>query len=303
MSKGTAPDRIGYKERCAMPSQKIQLIIRDAGLGSRRDAEAMVREGRVTLNGAIVEHPHTMADPEKDHIKVDGRLLSRQDPERVYYLFNKPRFVVSTMEDPEGRPCLGEMLKPLKKRLFTVGRLDFDAEGLMVLTNDGDLAHRMSHPSSQIPRTYLVKVRGTPDERALGRIRKGMSIGDGERLGEVSWTVVKQQKTTSWIRLVLHEGKKNEIKRIFFHINHPVRRIRRVSFGPYLLGSLAVGTWRPFTPQETAKAQALMAEPAPQRKPPRAKTRPRRAAADQRPATRTDERGPRRRTPPGRPSE
>lgn len=273
-----------------MPQQKIQLIIRDAGLGSRRDAEAMVREGRVTLNGAIVEHPHTMADPVKDHIKVDGKLLRKPETERLYFLFNKPRFVVSTMEDPEGRPCLGELLKPLKKRLFTVGRLDFDAEGLMILTNDGDLAHRMSHPSSQIPRAYLVKVRGTPDDRVLGRIRRGMAIGDGERLGEVSWTVVKRQKTTSWIRLVLHEGKKNEIKRIFFHINHPVRRIRRVGFGPYILGSLPVGTWRPFTPQEEEKAAALMAEPSPQRKPARSKPRTRRTPRTQGSSPRPDER-------------
>ena len=282
-----------------MPLQKIQLIIRDAGLGSRRDAEAMVREGRVTLNGAIVEHPHTMADPEKDHIKVDGKLLRRPDAERLYFLFNKPRFVVSTLEDPEGRPCVGEIIKPLKKRLFTVGRLDFDAEGLMILTNDGDLAHRLSHPSGQIPRTYLVKVRGTPDDRALGKIRRGMPLGDGERLGEVSWTVVKRQATTSWIRLVLFEGKKNEIKRIFFHINHPVRRIRRVSFGPYLLGSLPVGTWRPFTPQETASAKALMAEPPPQSKPPRPRSRPGRTTRTQRPPTKADERGPRQRKPQG----
>jgi 23S rRNA pseudouridine2605 synthase len=299
MQPGTGSDRTRQEERFSMPQQKIQLIIRDAGLGSRRDAEAMVREGRVTLNGAIVEHPHTLADPEKDHIKVDGKLLRKPDAERLYYLFNKPRFVVSTMEDPEGRPCLGELLKPLKKRLFTVGRLDFDAEGLMILTNDGDLAHRLSHPSSQIPRAYLVKVRGTPDDRVLGRIRKGLSLGDGDRLGEVSWTLVKSQKTTSWIRLVLHEGKKNEIKRIFFHINHPVRRIRRVGFGPYLLGSLPVGTWRPFTPQEEAKAIALMAEPSPQRKPSHAKPRPRRSTGGQAPAMKRDERGPRRGKPQG----
>ncbi len=282
-----------------MPLQKIQLIIRDAGLGSRRDAEAMIREGRVTLNGAPVEHPGTMADADKDHIKVDGKLLRRPDRERLYFLFNKPRNVVSTMDDPEGRPCLGEILKPLKKVLFTVGRLDFDAEGLMILTNDGDLAHRLSHPSSHIPRAYLVKVRGTPDDKVLGKIRRGMPIGDGERLGEVTWTVVKKQKTTSWIRLVLFEGKKNEIKRIFFHIDHPVRRIRRVSFGPYALGSLPVGAWRPFTPQEAAKAAALMAEPAPRRKKPRPRPRPSGTGREPRSSERREERRPRSRRPQG----
>jgi 23S rRNA pseudouridine2605 synthase len=284
-----------------MPLQKIQLIIRDAGLGSRRDAELMVRQGRVTLNGAIVEHPGTPADPDKDHIKVDGKLLRRPDGERLYFLFNKPRNVVSTMDDPEGRPCLGDILKPIKKVLFAVGRLDFDAEGLMILTNDGDLAHRLSHPSSRIPRAYLVKVRGMPDDRVLGKIRRGMSIGDGERLGEVTWTVVKQQKTTSWIRLVLFEGKKNEIKRIFFHINHPVRRIRRVSFGPFTLGALPVGAWRPFTPQETAKATALMEEPPPPRRTPRPRPRPRPGgpARDQPSSAKSHERRPRQRRPQG----
>jgi 23S rRNA pseudouridine2605 synthase len=241
-----------------MPLKKIQLIIRDAGLGSRRDAEEMIREGRVTLNGAIVRRPEDQANPEKDHIKVDGKLLRPPDPLKYYYLFNKPRNVVSTMEDPEGRPCVGEMIKALKKRLFTVGRLDFDAEGLMILTNDGDLAHKLSHPSRQVPRTYLVKVRGTPDDRVLARIRRGMPIGDGERIGDVSWTVLKSQKSTTWIRMVLHEGKKNEIKRVFVQINHPVRRIRRVGFGPLTLGSLPVGSLRPLTPAELAKILSLV---------------------------------------------
>jgi 23S rRNA pseudouridine2605 synthase len=240
-----------------MPLKKIQLIIRDAGLGSRRDAEAMIRERRVTVNGSIVEHPGDVADSEKDHIKVDGKLLRPSDPRKYYYLFNKPRNVVSTMDDPEGRPCLGDLLKPIKKRLFAVGRLDFDAEGLMILTNDGDLAHALSHPSSKIARTYLVKVRGIPDDRILARIRKGMPIGEGERIGEVSWTVVKKQKTTTWMTMVLHEGKKNEIKRIFIRINHPVRRIRRTAFGPFHLGSLPVGAWRPFTEGEIARLASL----------------------------------------------
>lgn len=241
-----------------MPLKKIQLIIRDAGLGSRRDAEEMIREHRVTLNGTIVEHPGDTADPEKDHIKVDGKLLRPSDPRKHYYLFNKPRNVVSTMDDPQGRPCVGDIIKPLKKRLFTVGRLDFDAEGLMILTNDGDLAHNLSHPSKGIERTYMVKVRGTPDDKTLARIRRGMSIGDGERIGEVTWTVVKRQKTTTWVRMVLREGKKNEIKRIFLRLNHPVRRIRRVGFGPFQLGTLPVGTWRPLTESETTRIIALV---------------------------------------------
>jgi 23S rRNA pseudouridine2605 synthase len=241
-----------------MAQKRVQLIIRDAGLASRRKAEEMILEGRVTLNGSIVTDPTMTADPDRDHIKVDGKLLLRPDSAKYYYLFNKPRNVVSTMSDPEGRPCVGDLLKTLKKRFFTVGRLDFDAEGLMILTNDGQLAQKLSHPSHRIPRTYLVKVRGTPDDRLLSTIKRGMRIGDGERLGDVLWSVVKKQKTTTWLRIVLYEGKKNEIKRIFLQIRHPVRKIRRVGFGPLTLGTLPVGEWRPLTEREMTKLAAII---------------------------------------------
>lgn len=243
-----------------MPQKKIQLIIRDAGLASRRIAEELILQNRVTLNGQIVTDPAISADPERDHIKVDGKLLRPPDATKSYYLFNKPRNVVSTMSDPEERPCLRDFLKPIKKRLFAVGRLDFDAEGLIVLTNDGQLAQKLSHPSNKIPRTYLVKVRGTPDDRTLSAIKRGMSIGEGERIGDVSFDVIKRQKTTTWVKITLFEGKKNEIKRIFNKIRHPVRKLRRVAFGPFKLGPLPVGSFRPFTDEETARLEALLKE-------------------------------------------
>jgi len=237
--------------------ERIQLIIRNAGLASRRKAEEMIREGRVTINGLVVEDPSVTADPERDHIKVDGKLLRLEDGSKYYYLFNKPRHVVSTMSDPEGRPCIGDLLKLLKKNLFTVGRLDFDAEGLMILTNDGATAQKLSHPSFRIPRIYTVKVRGIPDEKRLSAIKKGMDLGDGEHVGEVKWTVTARQKSTAWINVTLYEGKKNEIKRIFYKIGHPVRKIRRIAYGPFVLGTLPVGTWRPLTDPEMAKLRSL----------------------------------------------
>ena len=241
-----------------MAEKKIQLIIRDAGLASRRTAETLIREGRVTLNGQVVLDPAITANPEKDYIKVDGKLIPRAETTKYCYLFNKPRHVVSTMADPEGRPCIGDLIKPLKKKLFSVGRLDFDAEGLMILTNDGNLAQKLSHPSHKVARTYMVKVRGAPADDELAKIRKGMSIGERDRVGNVSWTVVRKQKTTTWIRIVLYEGKKNEIKRIFFRIGHPVRKIRRIGYGPFSLGPLPTGSWRPLSPAETQKLQALL---------------------------------------------
>ena len=241
-----------------MARKKIQLIIRDAGVGSRRAADQIIRDGRVTLNGVVVLDPAATADPDEDHIKIDGKLLKSVEQTKVYYIFNKPRNVVSTMSDPEGRPCIGDLVKPLKKRLFPVGRLDFDAEGLMILTNDGEFAQKMGHPSHRVQRTYLVKVRGTPDDKSLGAIRKGMYIGEGDRLGDVRFSVINRQKTTTWIRLALFEGKKNEIKRLFLRIGHPVRKIRRIGFGPFTLGALAVGQWRSFTSAERTKLASTL---------------------------------------------
>jgi 23S rRNA pseudouridine2605 synthase len=241
-----------------MPPKKLQLIIRDAGVASRRDAELMIREGSVTVNGRVVLDPATLADPDEDHIKVSGKLLRPSSTQKVYYIFNKPRNVVSTLTDPEGRPCLGDLLGPLRKGLFPVGRLDFDAEGLMVLTNDGALAQRLSHPSFAVPRTYLVKVKGNPDETTLAKIRRGMNIGEGDRIGEIRWEVIGRQQMSTWIKVVLFEGKKNELKRIFSVIRHPVRKIRRISFGPFSLGQLPVGSWRPLTASERTRMASLV---------------------------------------------
>lgn len=241
-----------------MPLKKIHLIVRDVMAESRRKAEEIIRQGRVTLNGLVVVDPYIPADLEKDHIKVDGKLLRPRREEKIHLLFNKPRFVVSTFSDPEGRPCLADFVKRIDKRLFTAGRLDFDAEGLMLLTNDGALVEHLTHPSHAVPRTYMVKVKGSPADETLARIRSGMSLGEGDRLGRVQWTLVTRQKTTTWLRLVLHEGKRNEIKRIFFRIGHPVRKIRRIGFGPFTLGKLPSGTWRPLTAKEQEKLAAIM---------------------------------------------
>ena len=240
-----------------MSLKRIQLIIRDAGICSRRAAEEMISEGRVTLNGRIVEDLGVKADPEKDYIKVDGKLIPKADPIKTYYLFNKPRNVVSTFSDPQGRPTLADFVKAIKKNVFAIGRLDFDAEGLMILTNDGDLAQQLSHPSKAVSRTYMVKVKGNPDQKALSKIQEGLNIGGGDRVGRVHCTVTKRQKTSAWLKIVLFEGKKNEIKRMLLRVKHPVRKLRRVSFGPFALGKLPVGNLRPFTEAEIQKLKTL----------------------------------------------
>lgn len=246
-----------------MTQEKLQLRIRNSGAGSRRFAEQAVREGRVTVNGQVIQDPAFKVDPETDYIKVDGKLLRKVESTQLIYIFNKPRNVVSTMKDPEDRPCLGDVTRKIKDPVFPVGRLDFDAEGLMILTNDGSLAQALTHPSNKIPRTYLVKVRGVPDQKSLSMIKKGMRLSDGERVGEISCVFLRAQETTSWFRVVLSEGKKNEIKRIFFRINYPVRKLRRTSFGPINLGTLESGAWRLATREERMKLMELV-EKAPQ---------------------------------------
>ncbi|MGO8821425.1 MAG: pseudouridine synthase [Desulfomonilaceae bacterium] len=246
-----------------MTQEKLQLRIRNSGAGSRRFAEQAVREGRVTVNGQVIQDPAFKVDPETDYIKVDGKLLRKVESTQLIYIFNKPRNVVSTMKDPEDRPCLGDVTRKIKDPVFPVGRLDFDAEGLMILTNDGGLAQALTHPSNKIPRTYLVKVRGVPDQKSLSMIKKGMRLSDGERVGEISCVFLRAQETTSWFRVVLSEGKKNEIKRIFFRINYPVRKLRRTTFGPINLGTLESGAWRLATREERMKLMELV-EKAPQ---------------------------------------
>lgn len=249
-----------------MTQEKLQLSIRNSGAGSRRFAEQAVRESRVTVNGEVIQDPAFMVDPQTDHIKVDGKLLKKVGSTQLIYIFNKPRNVVSTMKDPEDRPCLGDVTRQIKEPVFPVGRLDFDAEGVMILTNDGQLAQALTHPSNKIPRTYLVKVRGVPDENSLKMIRRGMRLDDGQRVGDISCFFLRAQGTTSWLKVVLFEGKKNEIKRIFFRINYPVRKLRRISFGPIILGTLETGAWRLATSEERRKLMDLVErEPQPRR--------------------------------------
>ncbi|MGC8602937.1 MAG: pseudouridine synthase [Desulfomonilaceae bacterium] len=241
-----------------MTLEKLQLRIRNSGAGSRRFAEAVIREGKVTVNGKVVQDPTFMVDSGNDYIKVDGKLLKKVESSQIIYIFNKPRNVVSTMNDPQDRPCIGDVTRRIKDPVFPVGRLDFDAEGLMILTNDGRLAQALTHPSNKIPRTYLVKVRGVPDEKSLAMIRKGMRLNDGERVGEINVTFLRAQETTSWLKVSLAEGKKNEIKRIFFRINFPVRKLRRISFGPINIGTLETGAWRLATAEERTQLIKLV---------------------------------------------
>jgi len=238
--------------------ERIQKILAKAGIASRREAERMVIEGRVSVNGKIVGTLGFKADPSKDRIKVDGKRLAPFEP-KVLLLLNKPRGYLSTVKDPKGRPTIMDLLRNVKWRVYPVGRLDFDAEGLLLLTNDGDLAHRLSHPRFSIPKTYLVKVAGVPEEKKLIRLRRGVMLEDGGARA-VSCSLIREREKNSWVQVVVTEGRNHLVKRMFSAIGHPVLKLKRVEYGPIQLKDLPFGQCRALTPEEVGKLRKIGSE-------------------------------------------
>jgi 23S rRNA pseudouridine2605 synthase len=261
-----------------MQLERLQKIIAHAGFASRREAEAMIREGRVTVNGRVVTELGSKANPRSDHIKVDGKLITRPEPHR-YILLYKPKEVMTTVEDPQGRRTVLQLVRGVRERIYPVGRLDFHSEGLVLLTNDGELAFKVSHPRHGSVKTYHVKVRGVPEERMIDKLQRGITI-EGKRtlpteIARIKTTGKGEDEGNSWFEVKLREGRTQQIRKMFQAIGHPVSKLRRVAIGPISDPKLTPGVWRELTKQEV-KALATMQEPAP--------AKPRRAA--KRPATR-----------------
>jgi 23S rRNA pseudouridine2605 synthase len=226
---------------------RLQKVLAAAGVASRRACEIMISEGRVEVNGRLVLEQGTRVDPDRDVIRVDG---SRIPPPRrhQYLVLNKPRGVVSTMAEPSGRRTLAEFLTG-RERLFHVGRLDTDSEGLLLLTNDGEFAHRLAHPSYEVPKTYLAEVAGVVNQATLWRLRAGISLDDGP-VRPSSVTLVSTGTDRSLIKITLHEGRNHVVRRTMEAVGHPVRRLSRTGIGPVRLGSLKVGELRDLTRDE-----------------------------------------------------
>ncbi len=227
--------------------KRLQKILSDFGIASRRKAEELIKEGRVTVNGEIA-HLGQKADPEKDYIKVDGKLLIKPEP-KAYYAFYKPRKVITSLIDPQGRPTIKNFLKGIKFRVYPVGRLDYDSEGLLILTNDGELAYRIMHPSSKIEKTYLVKVDGIIEPETIEKLRKGIKI-EGKLAVPVSVNFLRKLKANSWIKITLHEGRKRQIRKMLERVGHPVIRLIRISIDGVKLGELKPGQYRALTKKE-----------------------------------------------------
>lgn len=235
---------------------RLQKILSEMGIASRRKAEEIIMEGRVTVNGRTATIG-MKADPSKDHVKVDGKLLTRREP-KVYVIFNKPKNVVTSLHDPEGRPTVKDFLKGVKYKIFPVGRLDYDSEGLLLLTNDGDFAQAVLHPSKKISKTYLVKVKGIPEDGEIGKLRKGIMLEDG-LTAPAKARKVRVAENNAWLEMAIHEGKKRQIRRMLDKIGHPVLRLRRISINGIGLGKLETGAFRYLTHEEmnSIKKQVL----------------------------------------------
>ncbi len=232
--------------------ERIQKIISAAGVTSRRAAEQLISEGRVRVNGQVVTELGSKADASKDHIKVDGKLINPRQP-LTYVMMNKPAGFVTTMADPEGRPTVLTLLKGLKIRVYPVGRLDYNTEGLLLLTNDGDFAHLITHPRHELPKTYRAKVKGVLGDREINELENGIYLDDG-KTAPAKVKKISKEEANSWIDITIHEGRKRQVRRMFDRIGHSVIKLKRIRTGNLMLGDLPEGSFRHLT---TAEVNAL----------------------------------------------
>ncbi len=239
--------------------ERIQKIISRAGISSRRKAEELMLSGAVTVNGRVIRELGSKADSERDHIKVSGKLINPKQP-KAYLMLNKPREVVTTLSDPMGRVTVKELLRGVRTRVYPVGRLDYDSEGLLLLTNDGDWVQTMLHPSFGVPKTYEVKVKGVLTDEEIRTLSKGVELSDGRTL-PCQIRKIKKTEKNSWLEMTIHEGRNRQIRRMLETMDHPVLKLKRIRMGRLSLGALPVGKYRYLTAQEIKSLKAYVMVP------------------------------------------
>jgi 23S rRNA pseudouridine2605 synthase len=235
--------------------ERLQKILSRAGISSRRAAEKMMAEGRISVNGTVAVEPGTKADPARDEIRVDGRLISLE-AESVYLILHKPKGYMTTMKDPQGRPIVTDLLSGMETRVYPVGRLDYDSEGLLILTNDGEFAQRLLHPRYGIPKTYRIKVEGHLNKDELKALERGILLDDG-RFAPQAMQVDKTNPRSTWLTVTLTSGRNRVIRRAFDSMGHSVTRLIRVAIADIVLAPLKEGTWRLLNPREVGQLMAL----------------------------------------------
>ena len=242
--------------------QRLQKILSQAGVASRRSSESLIAEGRVSVNGSVVQEMGTKADPDVDDIRVDGRRIKARQTLR-YILLSKPAGYVSTRSDPQRRPTVIDLLQGVREYIYPVGRLDYDSEGLLLLTNDGDLAAMLTHPRHGVERTYEAQVAGMPDAEAIDRLRQGIPL-DGRRTLPATVTLLHRGRgdRDAVLAITIREGRNRQVRRMCEAVGHPVRALKRTRIGPIEDRHLKPGRWRELTPQEIKRLKALADRPA-----------------------------------------
>ncbi len=240
------------KEPNPPSNMRLNRLLALMGVTSRRKADELIREGRVSVDGKVVKELGTRIPPSYKEIAIDGVPVDKPSRKRKYYLLFKPTGVVTTLSDPEGRRSIGDLLAKRSRRLFPVGRLDYDSEGALLLTDDGELANQLLHPRNQIPKTYRVKVKGKPKEGLIERLRKGVKLRDGWARPE-SLVRERAARENTWFVMTISEGRNRLIRRLWESVDHPVQRLRRTSFAGVKLGTLRPGEIRELTRTEIGK--------------------------------------------------
>jgi pseudouridine synthase len=242
-------------------AERLQKALARAGVASRRAAEQMIVDGRVRVNDVVIKELGTKIDPSKDQVRVDGRVVQvmpAEAQEKVYFLLNKPTGFLTTTKDDRGRRTVMDLVRAASAaRIYPVGRLDYDAEGALLLTNDGELANLLTHPRYHVPKTYMAKIKGVPREQDLDKLRRGISLEDGPTK-PAHVEVIQKVRVNTWVEITVTEGRNRLIKRMFWRIQHPVLKLVRTKFGALDTEGLRVGEYRELEPKELTQLRAIL---------------------------------------------
>ncbi|NLV76616.1 MAG: rRNA pseudouridine synthase [Tissierellia bacterium] len=227
---------------------RLQKYMAKCGIASRRKSEEIILEGRVKVNDIVVKELGMTINPKKDIVKVDNEIIKLEE-NKIYIMLNKPKGYVTTVKDKHSEKIVLDLINGVKERIYPVGRLDVDTTGLLLLTNDGDLAYKLTHPSYEIPKKYIALVKGIPNNKKLYKFRKGLKI-DGRMTAEAYIKILKRNRDTSLLEISIHEGRNRQVRKMCKYIGHPVIQLERVAIGKLELGNLGIGEWRYLTSKE-----------------------------------------------------
>lgn len=238
--------------------ERLQKFLAEAGVASRRKAEELIAAGRVKVNGVVIKEQGVKIDPRKDKVEFDGKALSQKAEKKVYLMLHKPEGYVTTSKEQFGRPAVLDLIHGVPERIFPVGRLDYDTSGLLLLTNDGDLTYRLTHPKHDVDKTYIAKLYGVPDDGDLQKFRRGVVI-DGRKTSPAKIQIISREKDLRFctVEIQIHEGRNRQVRKMCEAIHHPVAQLKRIATGELKLGDLPKGKYRFLTEQEIKYLKSL----------------------------------------------